>query len=51
VPPEKRYEHIHVRFAPAIHGLRDFPEALPASGAPADFVRACRQTVKTACRS
>src|SRR5690554_2229561 len=29
------------RFAPAIHGLRDFPEALPASGASADFVRAC----------
>ena len=39
--PKNRYKHIHVRFSPAIHGLRDFPEALPASGASADFVRAC----------
>jgi|GEM_PF-6715786 len=29
VPPKKRYEHIHVRFAPAIHGLRDFWEGPP----------------------
>ncbi|MFO8141872.1 MAG: hypothetical protein R6T87_08300, partial [Marinobacter sp.] len=26
---KKRYEHIHVRFAPAIHGLRDFWKGLP----------------------
>src|SRR5690554_8168989 len=28
------------RFAPAIHRLRDFPEALPARGGSAAFVRA-----------
>ena len=37
-------EHLW-RFAPAIHGLRDIPEALTASGASAYFVRAC----STAC--
>jgi len=26
---KKRYEHIHVRFAPAIHGLRDFWKGYP----------------------
>ncbi|CCG96158.1 hypothetical protein MARHY2694 [Marinobacter nauticus ATCC 49840] len=34
-PPENRYEHIPVRFSQAILGLRNFPEAYPASGAPA----------------
>src|SRR5690554_8117027 len=29
-PPKNRYEHIHVRFSPAIHGLRHFWEAYPA---------------------
>src|SRR5690554_748674 len=29
-PPKKRFEHIPVRFSPAIHGLRHFWEALPA---------------------
>ncbi|MDX5334575.1 MAG: hypothetical protein LPK13_00640, partial [Marinobacter sp.] len=28
-PPKKRYEHIHVRFAPAIQGLRDFWKGYP----------------------
>ena len=27
--PENRYEHIHVRFSPAILGLRNFLESVP----------------------
>ena len=33
--PWDRYEHIHVRFSPAIHGLRNFLESHPHAGAPA----------------
>ncbi|GAB5477552.1 MAG: hypothetical protein Marn2KO_10190 [Marinobacter nauticus] len=28
-PPKNRYKHFHVRFSPAIHGLRHFWEATP----------------------
>ncbi|PSF10926.1 hypothetical protein C7H10_14215 [Marinobacter shengliensis] len=30
-PPKKRYELVPERFAPAIHGLRDFWEAMPTA--------------------